>query len=76
MWPNMPTRYYSSEAQKEQVKNPPEVVHCLPTLIPSKNILNLEEIIDINRYSSKLRLLRVTALVIKFVAYLKPGPRC
>jgi len=54
MWLNMPTRYDSSEAQEEQVKNPPETVHSLPTLTTAKNTLNLEAIIDINRYNSRL----------------------
>ena len=75
VWPNMPTRYDSSEAQEEQMKSPPEVIHSLPTLTTAKDTLNLEDIIDINKYSSKLRLLKVTALVVKFVACLKPGPR-
>jgi len=70
----MPTRYDSSEAQKEQVKNVPVVVHSLLTLTMAKNTLNLENIIDTNRYNSRLRLLKVTALVIKFVTYLEPGP--
>jgi len=58
------------------VKNPPVVVHSLPALAMTKNTLNMEAIIDTNRYSSRLRLLKVTALVIKFVTYLKPGPWC
>ena len=33
--------------------------------------LNLDAIMDVKRYSSKLKLLRVTALVMKFVAQLK-----
>ena len=33
--------------------------------------LNLDTIIDVKRYSSKLKLLRVTALVMKFVTQLK-----
>ena len=58
MWPNMPTRYDSSEAHEEQVKVPPEVVHSLPTLDSATVSLNLEAIIDISEYSLKLRLLR------------------
>ena len=74
-WPDTPTKYDSTEAHKEQVRDPPEIVVSLPTFTPAQNYLNLEAIIDIERYSSKLKLLRVTALVRRFVTYLQSRHR-
>ena len=37
--------------------------------------IDLEAVIDIERYSSKLKLLRVTALVVQFATYLKSRHR-
>ena len=71
VWPDKPTKYDSAEAHEEQVRNSPEVVHSLPTLTPVMNTLNLEAVIDIEGYSSKVKLLRVTALVLRFVTCLK-----
>ena len=74
-WPDTPTKYDSTEAHKEQVRDPPEIVVSLPTFTPAQNYLNLKAIIDIERYSSKLKLLRVTALVRRFVTYLQSRHR-
>ena len=71
VWPNMPTRYDPSEAHEEQVRSSPDTVHSLPSVTPNRSIINLEAIMNIERYSSKLRLLRVTSFVLRFVANLK-----
>ena len=71
LWPDIPTKYDLADAHKEEVRNPPEMVYSLPTLTSTLGPLNLEAIIDIERYSSKLKLLRVTALVLRFVTKLQ-----
>ena len=68
VWPDIPTKYDSAEADKEQVRNPSEIVYSLSTITPTLSSLNLEAIIDIERYSYKLILSRVTAMVLRFVA--------
>ena len=70
-WPDLPTRYESDLATDEQVRNIHLVVHSLPAVTDDLESLNLDTIIDVKRYSSKLKLLRVTALVMKFVTQLK-----
>ena len=65
----------------EVVKNPVKQTHALASTAPRTNDkddvsnVNLEAIIDCNRYSSKTKLLRVTALVLKFVKHLKREER-
>ena len=58
-------------ATDEQVRNIHPVVHSLPAVTYDLESLNLDTIIDVKRYRSKLKLLRVTALVMKFVTQLK-----
>ena len=58
-------------ATDEQVRNLPIVVHALPAVTYDLESLNLDTIMDVKKYSSKLKLLRVTALVLKFVTQLK-----
>ena len=65
--PDIPTKYDSTDAHEEHVKNAPEIVYSLPTLTPAVSPIDLEAVIDIERYSFKLKLLRVTALVLWFV---------
>ena len=70
-WPDLPTRYESDLATDEQVRNIHLVVHSLPAVTYDLESLNLDMIIDVKRYSARLKLLRVTALVMKFVTQLK-----
>ena len=73
-WPDMPTRYESDATQVELAKSPPVVVHSLVSASSSSNEqsnLNLEVVIDLTRYGSKCRLLRITGYVLKFIALLK-----
>ena len=69
--PDLPTRYKSDLATDEQMRNIHHVVHSLSAVTYDLESLNLDTIIDVKRYSSKLKLLRVTALVMKFVTQLK-----
>ena len=64
-------KYDSTDAHEELVRNSPGIVHSLPTLNAAMGSIDLEAVIDIERYSSKLKLLKVTALVLWFVTYLK-----
>ena len=70
-WPDLPTRYESDLATDEQARNIHPIVHSLTAVTYDLEFLNLDMIIDVKRYSSKLKLLRVTALVMKFVTQLK-----
>ena len=65
VWPDIPTKYDSTDAHEELVRNPPGIVHSLPTLNAPMGSIDLEAVIDIERYSSNLKLLRVTALVLR-----------
>ncbi|CAB3999872.1 Hypothetical predicted protein [Paramuricea clavata] len=71
-WPKSATTNTNELADKELLKHPPVVTSSLPCV--SKNVsrvANLENIIDIERYSTKIKLLRVTAIVMRFVKLLK-----
>lgn len=63
----MPTNFDPEKANEELVKYPPLVTYTLVTATdhPS-NAVRLDAIIDANRYGSKLKLVRVTAVVVKF----------
>ena len=64
-WPKLPTSFSTTEAGKELVKDPPVLIHALTTSEANPITVNLDKVIDITRYSSKIKLLRVTATVIK-----------
>ncbi|KAK6191879.1 hypothetical protein SNE40_003459 [Patella caerulea] len=71
-WPRLPTTFSSDSALEELVKNPINITHSLGVKAEDHSgPVNLEEILDIQRYGSKHRLLRLTALVIKFTQRLK-----
>ena len=56
------------------MKIPPVVIHSLVSTSPAQEkqpVLTLEIVIDITRYGSKLRLLRITGLVLRFIALVK-----
>ena len=53
------------------VRNIPETVHSLPMLYAAMGTIDLEAVINIDKYSFKLKLLRMTAVVLRFVTYLK-----
>ena len=70
-WPNLPTQYESEAADKEIVKSQSVITHSLVSLSQCDDTPNLSDLVDVKRYSSKLRLLRVTGWMLKFVAVLK-----
>ena len=69
-WPvdPQPTRNDQAQASLELLKNPPLVTHSLSGPARSTNsVIIIEKIIDIGRYSSKIKLLRITARVLRFI---------
>jgi len=53
------------------LKNPSVITHSLVSLSEHDRTPNLFDLVDVKRYSSKLKLLRVTGWVLKFVVMLK-----
>ena len=69
-WPPelQPTSLDLDQANLETMKNPPLIIHSLSGMSSSaKNVIQVEKIIDIRRYSTKIKLLQVTARVIQFL---------
>ena len=73
-WPvdPQPTRNDRDQAALELMKNPTVVTHSLsgPT-ISTSSVINIEKIIDVERYSSRIKLLRITARVLRFLRRLR-----
>jgi hypothetical protein len=71
------TEFTKDEVVKYPVKQTHALASTAPRTIEKDDVsnVNLEAIIDCNRYSSKTKLLRVTALVLKFVKHLKREER-
>jgi len=55
------------EADKELAKKAPVVVQSLVVMILSKATPNISSVMDLSRYSTLCKLLRVTAIVFKFI---------
>ncbi|KAL9954863.1 hypothetical protein ACROYT_G042448 [Oculina patagonica] len=73
-WPESPQTSALSEnkeALQEVVKNPISVTHSLVTTESEDHSVNLSQVIDIERYSSVTRLLRVTAYILRFICNAK-----
>ena len=70
-WPDLPTTYDREIAYEEFVKKRRVVTHALTVVDGTgAGIINLKKVIVLERFGSRLRLLRVTALVIKFTKIL------
>ena len=70
-WPNLPTTFEEQRANEELVRNPPVIMHTLTvTNDTDAGIVNLVKIIVLERFGSRLKLLRVTAIVRKFTSIL------
>lgn len=69
-WPDMPT-IHDDKSEEEIVKHIPVVTHALITQVQQQDTVKIQEILDINRFSSRRKLLRVTALVFKFINLLR-----
>ena len=71
-WPETPPTSAPNTTSEELVKHTPAITHSLATAVLNRALYeNLEEIMDIERYGSKLKLLRVTAYVLKFIRLLR-----
>ena len=72
-WPDLVTNYEVEGANEELIKSSPAIVHSLVNTSHQGDTspVNLEEIISVKRFSTRLKLLRVTALVLKFTKLLK-----
>ncbi|KAK3744789.1 hypothetical protein QZH41_014776, partial [Actinostola sp. cb2023] len=68
-WPDMPTKYEDNKSEEEVIKFSPVITHSLVNQAQQQDTDH--EVININRFSSKRKLLRVTALVIKFIRLLR-----
>ena len=68
-WPKTPPKQPSKNvlAESELVKNSPMLTHSLV----NKSKIEMKEIIDIGRFSSKLKLVRTMAYVFRFVTNLR-----
>lgn len=72
LWPETPSTSAPNTTSEELVKHTPAITHSLATAALNRTLYeNLEKIMDIERYGSKLRLLRVTAYVLKFIRLLR-----
>ena len=58
--------YHQIHGKEELKKSPPLITYALanPSVCSNEATVNLESVIEINRYGSKLKLLRVTATVL------------
>ena len=74
-WPQDPLRSSSDndEAYTEMMKNLAPIVHSLPGL-SMNGLLNIEEVIDPQTYSTKVKLLLVTAFVVRFIKKCRKQP--
>ena len=63
----MPTTFDQEKANEELVKHPPPITYALVAASdhPSSTV-RLDAIIDTDRHGSKIKLLRVTTMVVKF----------
>ena len=75
-WPDLPTKFDSVEADKELMKNIPDVTHSLIAASREyETSVNLEQIMKIRNFRSRIKLLRTTGYVLRFIAILKNGKR-
>lgn len=80
-WPTdpQPTSKDNEQAFAELIKHPPTITHSLVGLSSSTyGSVNLKKLIDSQRYSTKTKMLRVTAIVLPFARNLKkkePRPK-
>ena len=66
-WPESPQTSDNEDALQEVTKNPVSVTHSLVTAESEGQSVDLSQVIDIERYSSVTRLLRITAYILRFV---------
>ena len=72
LWLETPSKSAPNTTSEELVKHTPAITHSQATAALNRTLYeNLEEIMDIERYGSKLKLLRVIAYVLKFIRLLR-----
>ena len=72
LWPETPCTSAPNTTSEELVKHTAAITHSLATAALNRTLNeNLEEIMDIERYGSKLRLLRIIVYVLKFIRLLR-----
>ena len=69
-WPQASNPNSNDLVLQEAVKNPPEITHSLVSVSVNKQFKNINRIIDVSRFGNIIRLLRVTALVLRIVSRL------
>ena len=69
-WPKQPTTCTNELAESELLKHPPAVTSSLPCVSEISSV-HLENIIDIERYGTKRKLFRATAIVLRFIKMLQ-----
>ena len=68
LWPETPPTSAPNTTSEELVKQTLAITHSLATAVLNRTLYeNLEEMMDIERYGSKLKLLRLTAYMMKFI---------
>ena len=72
LWPETPSTPVPNTTSEELVTHTPAITHSLATAALNTTLNeNLEEIMGIERYGSKLRSLRITVYVLKFIRLLR-----
>ena len=66
-WPILSTSLNTEDANLEVAKTTPTIVHTFVASAGSSAAVDISTVIDITRLSALMKLLRVTALVLKFV---------
>ena len=66
-WPNLPTSLNTEDANLEVAKTVHTIVHTFAASADSSVAVDISTVIDMTRFSALMKLLRVTALVLKFI---------
>ena len=75
LWPDMPICYQSNVADDKLVRNPPLITHALVSATGKHPTCTVSDVIDIACYSSRIKVLRVTVWVLKFIRLLMSKER-
>ena len=74
-WSDLPTKF-DSVGDKELIKNIPNVTHSLIAASrEDRTSVNLEQIMKNRNFGSRIKLLRTSGYVLRFIAILKIGKR-
>ena len=72
-WPDLVTNYEVEGVNEELIKNTPMVIHSLinTSWQDDTKTINLDQIVSVKHFSTRLKLLQVTVLVLKFKELLR-----